>query len=109
VLNALIGRLAGEPDRALPHARVLAGLLPYDETARAALIRLLTASGRFDEAKQQYQLGARLLKEIGAQPTGALSRALSGAPGGNRAAPAAPRPRATPKAVPAPATDPLVG
>src|SRR5690606_20922778 len=105
VLNALIGRLADEPERALPHARALAGLLPYDETARAALIRLLTASGRFDEAKQQYQLGARLLKEIGAQPTGALSRALRGGPGENRAAPADLRLRAAPDAVPGPTTD----
>ncbi|MBN1237793.1 MAG: AAA family ATPase, partial [Gammaproteobacteria bacterium] len=110
LLSTLVRRLADSPERALPHARALAGLLPYDEAARATLIRLLVGSGRADEAEQQYQLGARLLKEVGAEPTGALYRARRGAPGaGSPARPVAhegPEPRRAPAA---PAADSLVG
>ena len=41
LLNALLKRLAGEPQRAVEHARTLVRIAPYDEKARAALIRLL--------------------------------------------------------------------
>jgi DNA-binding SARP family transcriptional activator len=105
-LNALIRRLADAPERALPHARALAGLIPYDETARATLIQLLVASGRTEEAEQQYQLGARLLKEAGADPTGALYRALRGPPGAGVPSRVQPQPRPEPTA---PAAEPLVG
>jgi DNA-binding SARP family transcriptional activator len=88
VLGALTERLAKiDPERALPYARSLVGITPYDETARATLIRLLVATARADEAEQQYQLGARMLKEAGAEPTGALHRALHGAPGTARPIP----------------------
>jgi DNA-binding SARP family transcriptional activator/tetratricopeptide (TPR) repeat protein len=81
VLRALIDRLADAPERALPHARSLVGIHPYDEAARAKLIRLLVVLGRADEAEQQYRLGSRLLKEAGAEPSGTLYRAWRGAPG----------------------------
>ena len=92
LLNALIKRLAGEPQRAAEHARTLVRISPYDEKARAALIRLLIAIGRPDQAEQHYEMGARLLKEAGATPTGELTRALRGAPGAPAtvAAPASP-------------------
>ncbi|HEU4620302.1 MAG TPA: AAA family ATPase [Gammaproteobacteria bacterium] len=81
LLTALLERLAAEPQRAVPHARTLVRLAPYDEQARAALIRLLVALGRPDDAEQQYTLGSRLLKEAGATPTGVLFRAWRGAAG----------------------------
>jgi DNA-binding SARP family transcriptional activator len=81
LLNALLKRLAGDPQRALEHARTLVRIAPYDEQARAALIQLLMALGRPDQAEQQYHMGSRLLKEAGATPTGELYRAWRGAPG----------------------------
>lgn len=72
LLTELIRRLAAEPGRALPHARELVGLYPYEESCRAALIRLLNAAQRPGEAEEQYQLGLRMLKEVGAQTSGAL-------------------------------------
>ena len=100
VLAALVRCLEPQPERALPHAYELVRLAPYDEGARATLIRLLVAVGRTDQAEQQYRAGARLLKEAGAAPTGALSRALRGDPGAPRAA-AASEPVEGPRANPA--------
>ncbi len=80
VLGALVERLAAQPLRALPHAHALVALAPYDEAARATLIRLLVTLGRADDAARQYELGARMLEEIGAEPTGTLYRALHGTP-----------------------------
>src|SRR5690606_16143671 len=81
LLSVLLKRLAGEPERAVQRAHTLVRIAPYDEQARAELIRLLVALGRPDDAERQYALGSRLLKEAGATPTGALHRALRGAPG----------------------------
>lgn len=81
LLSVLLKRLAGEPERAVQHAHTLVRIAPYDEQARAELIRLLVALGRPDDAERQYALGSRLLKEAGATPTGALHRALRDAPG----------------------------
>lgn len=72
LLGELVARAGHEPARALPHARALVGLAPYDEGHRAALIRLLNAARQAGEAEEQYQLGLRLLKEAGVEPTGAL-------------------------------------
>jgi len=100
LLNALTRRLAGDPQRAVEHARTLVRIAPYDEKARAALIRLLMTVGRPEQAEQHYQMGSRLLKEAGATPTGELFRAWRGAPG------ATPRPAAPPVARPAGASQP---
>src|SRR5690606_23447548 len=86
LMSALVARLAREPERSLPYAHELVRLAPYDEGARATLIRLLVALGRTDQAEQQYRTGAKLLKEAGAAPTGELSRALRGEPGARRGA-----------------------
>jgi len=72
LLTELVTRLAAEPQRALPHARSLVGLFPYDEECRASLIRLLNAARQLAEAEEQYQLGLRMLKEVGAASSGAL-------------------------------------
>jgi DNA-binding SARP family transcriptional activator len=75
LLETLIDRLIEEPDRALPYARGLVVRSPYDESVRADLIRLLVRSGRDDEAEQQYRMGTRMLKEIGASSQGLLADA----------------------------------
>jgi len=72
LLKELVRRLSDQPERALPHARALVGLFPYDEAFRAMLIRLLNAARQPAEAEEQYQLGLRMLKEVGADSTGAL-------------------------------------
>jgi len=86
LLKELVTRLSGDVERALPHARALVGLSPYDEDSRALLIRLLVKLGYLDEAEQQYQMGLRMLKEIGVVPQGAMHAA--------RRQPAAPEPPA---------------
>ncbi len=81
ILGALIERLAADPTRALPHARALVRNAPYDEQARATLIRILVALGRLEQAEQQYQAGAQMLKEASVTSTGEMYRAWRGAPG----------------------------
>ena len=80
LLRELVGRLKDDAYRALPHARSLVSVSPYDERFRAALIRLLLTLGHNDEAEQQYELGLRILKEIGVAPNGAMHAALRRAP-----------------------------
>lgn len=70
LLTELVTRTAHDPAQALPHARALVGLSPYEEGNRATLIRLLNAAGQTGEAEEQYQLGLRMLKEAGVEPTG---------------------------------------
>lgn len=72
LLNELVSRLAELPERALPHARALVALSPYEERYRADLIRLLTAERQLGEAEEQFQLGLRMLKEAGIQASGEL-------------------------------------
>ena len=106
VLRTLVGRLEDSPERALRHARALVGISPYDEEARATLIRHLVTSGRAEEAEQQVRLGTRILKEAGVETSSVLHRAWRGAP---RAASAT---HAKRQALDAPApkrTDSLVG
>jgi DNA-binding SARP family transcriptional activator len=72
LLTELVKRLADTPERAIPHARALVGLSPYEEAQRATLIRLLNAARQFGEAEEQYQLGLRMLKEAGIRSSGAM-------------------------------------
>ncbi len=104
LLNALLKRLAAEPRRAVEHARTLVRIAPYDEKARATLIRLLVTLGLPDQAEQHYQMGSRLLKEAGATPTGELFRAWRGGPGASATVAAA-----APAAAPARAARPALG
>ncbi|MDI5985428.1 BTAD domain-containing putative transcriptional regulator [Halomonas sp. M4R5S39] len=93
ILSALVERLAETPERALAHAQVLVRLAPFDEDARAGLIRLLLILSRPREAEQHFQLGMRLLKEAGIPTSGALLRARRGTAG--RAAVPSPGPHAS--------------
>lgn len=101
VRRELLGRFKDAPERALPHARALVDIAPYDEASRAMLIRLLRRSGRVEEAGQQYELGLRMLKEAGILTTGALLNALRGGTPEPAAAAGAPVP--DPDAEPQPA------
>jgi DNA-binding SARP family transcriptional activator len=73
ILKRLAALLASRPDLALPHVRTLVDLDPFDETARAMLVRVLAADGRHDEAARQHELSRRALAELGAPPPGNLS------------------------------------
>ena len=79
LLEELIGRLSGEPEEALPHARVLAAVDPMRETSQAGLVRLLGRAGRRDEAEQQYEAAHERLEAAGAAITGELLEAWQGA------------------------------
>jgi len=105
ILRSLVDRLADDPARALPYARNLATLLPYDESARAGLIRILMALHHRDEAEQQFHLGRRMLDEVGVTSTGALLAAWRGVPGGF----GPPAARAAPQAATVRGADTLVG
>lgn len=72
LLQALVQRFRDRPDQALPHARELVRIDPLNEEARASLIKLLSLAGRRNEAQTQYESAERMLKELGARPTGPL-------------------------------------
>jgi len=110
IIRELVRRFAAEPRRALPHLRRLVSIEPYDEAARVALIRTLMSLRHTDEAEQQYRLGTRMLKEIGAMSSGALFSAWRGesAPAAV-AQPAAPRPAAVREIAVPVATPAVVG
>ena len=91
LLTALTRRLCKDPERALPHARSLVRIAPYDEKARSELVRLLLALGHFEQAEQQYSMGTRMLKEAGLTSSGELLlawRGTRGAPQSKSAEPA---------------------
>ena len=75
LLTALVTRLEGVPDEALPHARALSLLEPANEAAQATLLRLLRAAGRWRAAEEQFQRAQRRLGEFNVAPTGALRQA----------------------------------
>lgn len=82
VLRKLVDRLADDPQKAITYARQLVSVAPYDDLARARLITLLRDNGFAAEAEQQYQLGKRLLEEIGKDSGGVLFQAFHGPPKG---------------------------
>ncbi|HSD65059.1 MAG TPA: AAA family ATPase, partial [Vicinamibacteria bacterium] len=107
LLRSLVGRLADDPEAALPHARALASIDPLDEAARAGLVRLLVASGRRREAEQQYEAARRLRRELVGEGSGELEAAWRGAREGVAGAPAPPE--SEPAASPSPRAAALVG
>jgi DNA-binding SARP family transcriptional activator len=78
ILKELTERLVDEPERALPYARALVAVSPYDEPARARLIRMLVSLRHADEAEQHFHLGLRMLSELGVTSSGALLAARRG-------------------------------
>jgi TolB-like protein/DNA-binding SARP family transcriptional activator len=74
ILHALTKQLGATPHEALPFARELVRVDPYDEAAWALLIPTLASAGRSGEVRQQYQAGQRALREVGGG-SGALLRA----------------------------------
>jgi DNA-binding SARP family transcriptional activator/class 3 adenylate cyclase len=95
VLRALVERLADEPEAAMPYARSLVQVAPWDEAARAALVRLLAETGRRQEAQQQFETGTRVLDEHGIERSGALASAWHRLrPARSVPSPAPPAPRA---------------
>lgn len=75
LLSALVTRLEGAPDDALPHARALSLLEPANEAAQATLVRLLRANGRSREAEEQFLRAQRGLEECNVARSGALRQA----------------------------------
>ena len=65
VLAALVERLRDMPQLAVDHARRRVQIDPHDAGARAALIRVLEALGRRDEARTHLESGRRLAAELG--------------------------------------------
>jgi DNA-binding SARP family transcriptional activator len=95
VLRELVERFSDQPDQALPHARALVRISPYDEESRASLIGLLATLGYLDEAEQQYQLGLRMLREVGVFPQGLMQAARR--PAKPAPPPETPEPNPTPQ------------
>ncbi len=65
ILRTLAEQPSSAPDEALPFARELVRVDPYDETAWALLIGNLANAGRDGEVRQQYEAGRRALREVG--------------------------------------------
>src|SRR5690606_31465513 len=65
VWGKLVGLLAGEPERALPFARCIVEEDPLGEAGWVALIALLGAAGRSDEAEAQRAVAIRTLEGAG--------------------------------------------
>ena len=73
--TALVARLEGVPDEALPHARTLSLLEPADEAVQATLVRLLCATGRGREAEEQLQRAQRQVVGFNVTRDGVLQHA----------------------------------
>ena len=80
ILRALMECLGSTPDAALPYARELVRIDPYDETAWALLITNLAAAGRSGEVREQYEAGRHALRDVGGG-SGPLLRAWRTVPG----------------------------
>jgi TolB-like protein len=65
ILRTLIERFAATPEEALPYARELVGVEPFDEDAWALLITTLTEAGRRGELRPQFEAGLRALHDVG--------------------------------------------
>jgi DNA-binding SARP family transcriptional activator len=86
ILQALVARLAGSPEEALSHAREWVGIDPLDESAQAAVVRLLGTLGRGREARAQFEACRRMLREeLAAEPGEELQAARLTIPRGPRA------------------------
>jgi DNA-binding SARP family transcriptional activator/predicted ATPase len=72
-LEALMTRLDGEPDRALPYARAMVAADPLSEAAHGKLVALLAALGRRKDSQDHYDYARTLLRrELNAPLVGDL-------------------------------------
>lgn len=77
VLDALVGRLAHDPQRALPHARAMVTADPLVEAAHARLVQTLAAAGAYPDAERHYAWARELLRrEVALPDGGALDAAV---------------------------------
>src|SRR6266566_3977422 len=76
LLTALITRLDGVPEDALPHARALTLLEPASEAVHVMLVRLLRTTGRLREAEEHFERAQQQLAEFDVVRTGALRQAV---------------------------------
>ena len=70
VLAALTGRLAAEPERALPYGHAMVEADPLAEVAHATLVGLLGSARRYPEAERHYEWARDLLRREVAMPAG---------------------------------------
>jgi DNA-binding SARP family transcriptional activator len=97
VLEALVERLAADPQRALPQGRAMVAADPLAEAAHATLVRLLAAAGRYPEAESHYAWARELLRrEIALPDGGALDETIRGVRRLQRQATTTPVPAAAP-------------
>src|SRR5690606_35733025 len=75
LLSELVGRHRQDGAAALPAARQLVQIDPFNEDARAELLRLLLQCGRKQEAESHFDTAVRLYREIGQQAVDRLTRA----------------------------------
>lgn len=66
VLETLVGRLQGDPERALSHARQWAQADAFSVAAQTGLLRTLLEAGKGEEARQRFESGRRLYREVDA-------------------------------------------
>jgi DNA-binding SARP family transcriptional activator len=65
VLSTLIDNLTGDAEAALPYARELVRIDPFNEAARASLFRILLALDRQTEAERHFESAIRVFRELG--------------------------------------------
>jgi DNA-binding SARP family transcriptional activator/pimeloyl-ACP methyl ester carboxylesterase len=87
LLHVLVNRLHAEGrEEVVDHARDLVDVDPYSVSAHATLIRVLSTSGRREEADRQQEISLKELSDSGAQELKALTEAL-GAKGSDASSP----------------------
>ena len=74
ILSTLAGALVDQPEAALPHARELVKIDPFNEAARASLLQILLLLGRQTEAERHFESAMRVFKELGRDAEFALQR-----------------------------------
>ncbi|HEU4384929.1 MAG TPA: AAA family ATPase [Anaeromyxobacteraceae bacterium] len=92
ILDALVGKLDGDPEEALGYARARVAVDPFAEAGHLAVVRLLGRLRRGREGLEQYDACRQILAGVGARPSPEMEQV-------RLALTAAPRP-AGPEAVP---------
>ncbi|MDH4065725.1 MAG: AAA family ATPase, partial [Acidobacteriota bacterium] len=72
LLAELVGRLADQPARALPHARQRAQVDVFNLAAQQDLLGLLLALGQVEEAERRFEHTERVFRQVSAPDAAAL-------------------------------------